>query len=86
MNLQTLKQLRKKEHLTQQQLAQALKVSESAVRNWENGRSIPGGSSNKPAFRLYNEMLLIYKCSWDDLYNALEQCEKAIFINKPKSK
>ena len=76
----TLRELREQQGLTQQQLAQKLRVTDSAVRNWENGRAIPGGAANKPAFRLYNQMLIAYKCSWKELCKAMEECEIMISV------
>jgi transcriptional regulator with XRE-family HTH domain len=71
----TLRELREKQGLTQQQLAQKLCVSDSAVRNWETGRTLPGGATTKPAFRLFDRMLQVYKCSWKELCTAMEECE-----------
>lgn len=71
----TLRELRERQDLTQQQLAQKLGVTDAAVRNWENGRSIPRGT-----FRLFNKMLIVYKCSWKELCKAMEECEVMISV------
>ena len=38
---QTIYQLRKKQHLTQKQLADLLGITYQAVSNWENGKNDP---------------------------------------------
>ncbi len=76
----TLRELRKNQGLTQQQLAQKLGVSDAAVRNWEQGRTLPTGAVNQPAFRLFNRMLQVYKCSWKELCKAMEECETMMSV------
>lgn len=63
MNFQnTIKDLRNKNNLTQEEMAQKLYVSRQAISNWENGKNLPD-----------IEMLLIisktFKVPLDDLIN-----------------
>ena len=48
-----LQQLRKQHHLTQEQLAQQLYVSRTAVSKWESGRGYPNLQSLKDLSRLF---------------------------------
>ena len=49
-----LQQLRKKNNLTQEQLAQKLFVSRTAVSKWESGRGYPGLDSLKGISKLFS--------------------------------
>lgn len=55
-----LKDLRKMNNMTQEQLAEILKVDRSAVANWEIGRNMP------KADRL-RKMAEVLNCKIDDL-------------------
>ena len=46
--------LRKEKHLTQEQLAKKLNVTDRAVSHWENGRSMPDVSLFKPICEIFN--------------------------------
>ena len=56
--------MREKAGLTQEQVARALQVSQSAVAKWETGEC-------KPRADIFPKLAQILKCSIDDLF-----CEK----------
>lgn len=70
-----LQQLRKSRGLTQEELAQALFVSRTAVSKWESGRGYPGIDSLK-------EISSYFSVSIDDLLS----CEKLIMIAEKENK
>ena len=70
-----LQQLRKSRGLTQEELAQALYVSRTAVSKWESGRGYPGIDSLK-------EISAYFSVSIDDLLS----CEKLIMIAEKENK
>lgn len=59
-----MKQLREKTKLRTMDVANALDVAESSVRNWEHGRSVP---------RLEQARLLlkVYGCTFEELCEAI---------------
>ncbi len=57
-----LMKLRVQQFLTQKELADALEVTETTVRNWESGRSIP-----KLTPAQYKKLLEILKITSDQL-------------------
>ncbi|HCF26734.1 MAG TPA: XRE family transcriptional regulator [Cyanobacteria bacterium UBA11049] len=59
-----LKELREKANLRTMDVAVALNVAESSVRNWEHGRSIPSLKLGKPLAKLY-------KCTLEELCDAI---------------
>ena len=60
-----LQELRKREHLTQEELAQALFVSRTAISKWESGRGFPSIDSLKAISKYF-------KISLDDLLSGQE--------------
>lgn len=70
-----LQELRKSKGLTQEELAQALYVSRTAVSKWESGRGLPGIDSLK-------EISAYFSVSIDDLLSA----DKIISIAEKESK
>ena len=52
-----IKELRKKNNLTQQNLADQLGVTYQAVSKWENGKNIPDIAILKEISKLYREVL-----------------------------
>ncbi len=71
-----LKELREKANLRTMDVAVALNVAESSVRNWEHGRSVPSLKLGKPLARLY-------KCTLEQLCDAITanegEKEKSVF-------
>ena len=72
-----LQQLRKKNNLTQEQLAQKLFVSRTAVSKWESGRGYPGLESLKGISKLFS-------VSIDELLSKDELIELAETDNRKK--
>lgn len=66
---QTLKQLRKDHHLTQEMLAQKLYVSRQTISNWENGKSYPDITHLHLMSQIYGENLLT-------LFSSQERTDK----------
>lgn len=60
-----LKQLRERVSLRTMDVAIALGVAESSVRNWEHGRSVP-------RLEQARSLLKLYKCSFDELCDAVK--------------
>lgn len=58
-----LKRLRKQRHLTQQQLAEALNVSQSTIASWENG-------TRRPDINLLPLIADFYGVSINDIFQA----------------
>ena len=69
-----ISELRKEKNMTQEQLAQKLKVTDKAVSKWENGRCMPDISLLKPLCDeleiTVNELLIGSKVSKED-YNKI---------------
>ncbi len=70
-----LQQLRKQRGLTQEELAEALYVSRTAVSKWESGRGYPSIDSLK-------ELSKFYSVSIDDLLSG----EKAIYLAEQENR
>ncbi len=64
-----MRQLRERAKLRTMDVAVALDVAESSVRNWERGRSVPRLEQVKC-------LLKLYKCSFDELYDAIASVRK----------
>ena len=60
-------QLRINAGLTQRQVAEALGVTETTIRNWESGLREP-----KPPFSVTEKLMELYNCSISDLVEAVE--------------
>lgn len=71
-----LQQLRKREGLTQEQLAEALHVSRTAISKWESGRGLPGIDSLK-AISKYFSVSLDDLLSGDALLGIAERESRA---------
>lgn len=56
----TLKERRQKAGLLQIDVAEKLEVDQSAVSNWENGKT-------KPVKKYREKLAVLYECSADDL-------------------
>ena len=65
-----LRELRARQGLTQEQVAQALQVHESAVSRWENGSRFPTGEDLLGLSQLF-------RVSIDTLFGKSEQCAPA---------
>ena len=61
-----MKQLRERVGLRTVDVASSLGVGDSTVRNWEHGRSLP-------RFDLIEGLLDLYKCSFEDLNQAVKE-------------
>ncbi len=70
-----LQELRKCKGLTQEELAQALYVSRTAVSKWESGRGMPNIESLK-------DISMFFSVSIDDLLSA----EKLLFVAEKENK
>lgn len=57
---ENLREIRKKNGITQEQLAEKLNVSRQAVTKWESGKSLPSIHNLK-------EMAIIFKVTTDEL-------------------
>jgi DNA-binding XRE family transcriptional regulator len=57
--------------LTAQQVAQQVGVSESTVRNWDKGRSVPTLAASQ-----FVTLTQIYQCSLADIANAVVNSRK----------
>lgn len=55
-----IKKYRKQRNMTQQQLANALKVTQGAVNHWEHGKA-------KPKLEKLLEMAQLFDCTVEDL-------------------
>lgn len=66
-----IKEMRKKEGYTQEQLANELSVSRSTITNWETGKSVPDDNKIKAIADLFN-------ISIDDLTNEDTDIENAV--------
>ena len=75
-----LQQLRKREGLTQEELAEALFVSRTAVSKWESGRGYPNIDSLKEISRFFSVKIDDLICS-EEIITAAEN-EKKEFIGK----
>lgn len=78
-----LKQLRMEKHLTQQQLADTLGVSRSAIAMWERGEREPNFETAEAIADAFNIRLdmLIGQAQINDYFNELKrnQLKKALF-------
>jgi transcriptional regulator with XRE-family HTH domain len=74
-----LQQLRKQKNLTQEELAEALYVSRTAVSKWESGRGYPSIDSLKAISKLFS-------VSVDELLSGEELISIAEMENKEKAK
>lgn len=70
-----LKELRKRKGLTQEELAQALYVSRTAVSKWESGRGYPSIDSLKAVAKLFS-VTVDDLISGDELLNVAEEDSK----------
>lgn len=59
-----MRQLREQQNLRTIDVAVALNVAESSVRNWEHGRAVP-------RLEQARRLLKLYKCSFDELCDAI---------------
>ncbi|ABW31466.1 helix-turn-helix domain-containing protein [Acaryochloris marina] len=75
-----MKTLRQDAGLSQSELARALDIAESTVRNWDQGRSIPTLSALE-----YPHLLKLLNCSPEELANAAAQ-SKILFEQKQAAK
>lgn len=65
----TLKDLRQKAGLTQEQVAKIIEVDQAAVSNWEIGKYSP--------VRKYREKLAkLYGCTADEIHSVSEEARK----------
>jgi DNA-binding transcriptional regulator YiaG len=64
-----MKHLRERANLRTMDVAIALGVAESSVRNWEHGRSVPRLEQARHLLKLYN-------CSFDELCDAIALTRK----------
>ncbi|NLJ20294.1 MAG: helix-turn-helix transcriptional regulator [Bacteroidales bacterium] len=74
-----LQQLRKQKNLTQEELAEALYVSRTAISKWESGRGYPSIDSLKAISKLFS-------VSVDELLSGEELISIAEMENKEKAK
>ena len=75
-----LQELRKSRSLTQEELAEALFVSRSAISKWESGRGYPGIDSLKEISRFFSVTIDDLICS-DEMITVAEN-EKREFADK----
>ena len=75
-----LQELRKSKSLTQEELAEALFVSRTAVSKWESGRGYPGIGSLKEISRFFSVSIDDLICS-DEMISVAEN-EKREFADK----
>ena len=54
-----LQELRKSRDLTQEELAEALYVSRTAISKWESGRGYPSIDSLKVISRFFNNIIVL---------------------------
>ncbi len=65
-----VKHLREANHLTQEGLGNAIRVSRNTVVNWETGR-------RKPRYEDLQAMMGVFRCEAKDLLNPCERGEGA---------
>ena len=65
-----MKALRERAGLTQLDVAKALNCSESSIRNWERGRSVP----NMEIWQAF-KMRDLYGCTEQELVSAVERSQ-----------
>lgn len=78
--MKTMKILRQNAGLSQGDLARALDIAESTVRNWDQGRSIPTLSALD-----YPNLLKLLNCSPEELADAALQ-SRLLFEQKQSAK
>jgi DNA-binding transcriptional regulator YiaG len=67
-----MKQLRERKKLRTVDVASKMGISESTVRNWEKGRTIPTLRIDQ-----FEELLNLYGCSFQDLVAAVKESKNA---------
>lgn len=72
-----IKILRKKQHMTQEELAENLNVSISAVSKWETGKNLPD-------IDILHQLSILFHVSIDDLYHAEDTLLKSSYPNDKK--
>ena len=77
---QKLQELRKSRSLTQEELAEALYVSRTAVSKWESGRGYPSIDSLKEISRFFSVKIDDLICP-DEIITVAEK-EKKVFISR----
>ena len=75
-----LQELRKRRSLTQEELAEALFVSRTAISKWESGRGYPSIDSLKALSRFFSVTIDELICS-DEMLSVAENERKA-FVGK----
>ena len=75
-----LQELRKSRSLTQEELAEALYISRTAISKWESGRGYPSIASLKEISRYFSVTIDDLICS-DEMISVVEN-EKKEFVNK----
>ena len=76
-----LRKLRKEKSLTQEELAEALYVSRTAVSKWESGRGYPSIDSLRELSRFFSVSIDELICP-DEIIEAAAD-EKRAFVNRP---
>ena len=61
-----MRQLRERQNLRTVDVASQLGVSESTIRNWEHGRSVP-------RFEVISGLMRIYQCTFMELEEAMNE-------------
>lgn len=79
-----LKQLRKNNNMTQDELAQKIFVTRSAISKWENNKGYPGIESLKLMSELFNISINELVGDEDLIKINIESNEKAILLRKQK--
>lgn len=64
----TLKELRERAKLTQEDVGRKLNIHQSAVCHWETGNT-------KPARKYHKKLTGLYSCTIDELLSAIPQKE-----------
>ena len=75
-----LQELRKRRSLTQEELAEALYVSRTAISKWESGRGYPSIDSLKAIYRYFSVSIDELICS-EEILTAAED-EKRAFVSR----
>ena len=69
-----LQELRKNKNLTQEQLAEMLFVSRTAISKWESGRGYPSIDSLKEISKQVNDIIDFFNFHKDDLKDNIDYC------------